>query len=621
MQTEQNTSVEQIASQAAFINPEQGFDFTTLASGTPIRVSPKLIDDLTIGGNKRRDKARSEEFSESIRTKGVVQSLSVRPHVNDPTRLELCAGYGRRDEALKYDLASVPVIVNTFTDKEALAVMMTENRDRQDTTIVDEADLAQTYLSFHDGDYRSAAVELGLSEKVFRERLQLKRCTENVLNKLAENTKQFTLGHALILSTFDDGTQEKTLAAILENPSEYSVKELKLRASQRQIPLSKAPFDTKACDSCQYNTGEQLDLLGDGETDAKCSRAQCFAEKAQVWVREVKVTELSEKYGKVILWEAKPESDRREVNESAVGKKQFKDGCMSCESKCVIVDDRPMRWGQFIENQCIDTDCFNECVNTYQVEEKKKKDAKAARAKAAKEAKEKALADEKPPVSQKATTQDVAQEEAENKAPVVTQEEPEVDTAPVKRKTSAAVLEDYRTTLRATSAEVVTQDPQFRMALALASLCDVSGYKVDLPELDSSWVTFNQMVLAFMDMEMQDIQLHMGKAVIHHATVGDRANYNNTDLMIAALSKKSDGEVIARTAWTPTKDRIGMYNISQIKQMCKESGFEQAYEKANGENSFTQLFNSRKDDIVEGVMGFGFDWTNYAPSDYIALLA
>ena len=620
MQTEQNTSVEQLASQAAFINLEQGFDFTTLASGTPIRVSPKLIDDLTIGGNKRRDKARSEDFSESIRTKGVVQSLSVRPHVNDPTRLELCAGYGRRDKALEFDLASVPVIVNVFSDKEALAIMMTENRDRQDTTIVDEADLAQTYLSFHDGDYHSAAVELGLSEKVFRERLQLKRCTENVLNKLAEGKKDFTLGHALILSTFDDETQEKTLAAILANPSEYTVKELKLRASQRQIALSKAPFDTKGCDSCQYNTGEQLDLLGDGATDAKCSRAQCFVEKAQKWVREDRVAELSEKYGKVILWEAKPESDRREINETAVGKKQFKDGCMSCENKCVIVDDRPMRWGQFIENQCIDTDCFNECANAHKAAERKKKEAKAARAKAAQESKEKALAEELPAVSQEAVSEDVATEET--KAPVVvTQEEPVVETAPVKRKTSAAVLEDYRTTLRATSASVVTQDPQFRMALALASLCDVSGYKVDLPELDSSWVTFNEKVLAFMDMEMQDIQMHMGKAVIHHATVGDKANYNNTDLMIAALKKKSDGEEIARTAWTPTKERIGMYNIAQIKQMCSESGFEQAYEKANGDNSFTQLFNNRKDDIVEGVMDFAFDWTNYAPSDYIALLA
>ncbi|MBO0217280.1 ParB N-terminal domain-containing protein, partial [Vibrio sp. Vb2880] len=84
-------------------------------------------DDLTVGGNHRRKKERSEEFANNIQANGVIQSLSVRPHVDNPNRLELCAGYGRRDMALRFDLDSVPVIVNHYSAREALGIMYSEN--------------------------------------------------------------------------------------------------------------------------------------------------------------------------------------------------------------------------------------------------------------------------------------------------------------------------------------------------------------------------------------------------------------------------------------------------------------------------------------------------------------
>ncbi|MEF1300689.1 ParB/RepB/Spo0J family partition protein, partial [Vibrio owensii] len=419
MQSQQATAI-QSQFQPLIILDGTDFDFSTLADGAPIRVSPRLIDDLSVGGNKRRKKERKVSFKESIRTKGVVQSLSVRPSVNNPHRLELCAGYGRRDAAIEFDLPDVPVTVNHYGDKEALAIMLTENNEREDISIVDEADLAQSYLSLHDGDYSTAATHLGLGEKVFRERLQLKRLTDNVLDKLADGKNKFTLGHAIILSNFDEETQEKTLSAILADPATYTVKELKLRASKRQLPLATAPFDTTACNTCQYNTGEQFDLLGDGEAEAKCSLASCFNEKAQKWVRTERVSELEEKFGRVILWEAKPEADRRTVDSKLVGEKQFTDGCMNCENKCVVVDDRPMRWGQHTENQCIDTDCFNTCAaNHKKAQEAEKKAAQqAAKAKAQKK---------KSPG--KPNTGETPVEETPTESPIM-------------RKTSSAVMED-----------------------------------------------------------------------------------------------------------------------------------------------------------------------------------
>lgn len=604
--------------QASFIKENSNFDFSTVASGTPILVSPKLIDDLSVGGNQRRNNKRSESFTESIRTKGVLQSLSVRPSVDDPMRLELCCGYGRRDAALMLEIDRVPVIVNTFTDKQALSAMLSENRDRQNVTIVDESDLAQKYLSLHTGDVASASIELGLSERVFRERLQLQRLTQSVLTELADEASPLVLGHALVMSTFDEETQENTLKAVLANPKEYSVKELKLRASKRQLPLSDAPFDTTDCQSCQYNTGEQLDLLGDGSADAKCSRPVCFGEKAHSWVHTVRLKELEEKYGTVIAWEVKQESDRNTVSVDTVGTKQFKDGCMNCESKVVIVDDRPMRWGNHIEDQCIDTDCNRKCVSDLKAEKARIKKAESNRKKAQQEAKEATLNTEKTQPSKDSATEKPSVEIDKAITDGIAAQSPSKPKA-VKMKTSANALEDYRQQLRLSSAKVATNDPKFRMALALASLCEVSGYKVKVDD-DMSHYTLNTKVLSFMKLEMDVIQSEMGKAVIHHAFESEGYGHNQTDLMISVLKERDDAVGIATEAWNPTTERLAMYNINQIKLLCQQSGFSNAYTEDKGVDAYESIYKNNKGDIIKAVMAYDFDWSHFAPTDYLALI-
>ncbi|MEZ9700146.1 ParB/RepB/Spo0J family partition protein [Vibrio sp. 10N.261.46.E12] len=615
--TEQTAPIEQLIPH--FIVSDANFDFNSLASGTPVRVSPKLIDDLSIGGNLRRDSERDPDFLANVRDNGVIQSLSVRPNIEDGTRLELCAGYGRRDAALKFDLESVPVIVNKFDDKAALAVMLSENKHRKNISIVDEADLAQTYLSLHDGDYASAALQLGISEPVLRERLQLKRCNESVLEALLDKKNKFTLGHAKIISTFDEETQEATLKSVLADPVTYSVEELKLRASKRSISLSKAPFDTSDCQSCKHNTGEQLDLLSFDSSQSKCSNGKCFAQKAKDWVGDVKKAELEERFGTVILWLEKPESERRTVSSKELGKQQFESGCTGCKSNCVILDDRPMKWGQHVDNQCVDTDCFSSLKKAHKDAQTKAKQQRD-KAKA-----EQAKNDESTKVSQGQTDPSganvVQDDSVQPTAPVDTPQD-EVSIQPVKKKTSAAVLEDYKSILRQASAATVVPEPLFRMAFALASLVEISGYVVesDKFELDR-WSNFNIHVIEFMKLSIEEIQSHMGKAVIHHATVGTKEVNNPTSLMISALQNREDGIAVATTAWEMNAKRLAQYTIAQIKVMCEESGFGKAYENDHGLNSFSALFKDNKSEIVKKVMAYKFDWAHYAPSDYLELVS
>lgn len=80
---------------------DTNFYFSIVANGATLRVNPTIIDNLSIAGNHRHNNNRSQEFIDSIQAKGVLQSLTVHPNPLNNNRLELCAGYGRRNAAVQ----------------------------------------------------------------------------------------------------------------------------------------------------------------------------------------------------------------------------------------------------------------------------------------------------------------------------------------------------------------------------------------------------------------------------------------------------------------------------------------------------------------------------------------
>jgi ParB family chromosome partitioning protein len=76
------------------------------------------------------------ELAESIRMRGVIQPIVVRPH-ND--RYQIVAGERRWRAAQKARLHEVPAIVRDFNDTETLEVALIENIQRQDLNAIEEA--------------------------------------------------------------------------------------------------------------------------------------------------------------------------------------------------------------------------------------------------------------------------------------------------------------------------------------------------------------------------------------------------------------------------------------------------------------------------------------------------
>lgn len=92
---------------------------------------------------RRFDKDALADLANSVRQKGIVQPILVRPHPTKANRFELIAGERRWRAAQMAQLHAVPAICREFTDPEAYEIALIENVQRADLSVIEEA---QGYL-------------------------------------------------------------------------------------------------------------------------------------------------------------------------------------------------------------------------------------------------------------------------------------------------------------------------------------------------------------------------------------------------------------------------------------------------------------------------------------------
>ena len=85
------------------------------------------------------DDAAIDELADSIRARGVIQPLLVRPVPGEPGSFEIVVGERRYVAAGRAGLDAVPCIVRTLDDREAFILSVAENVAREDLNPIDEA--------------------------------------------------------------------------------------------------------------------------------------------------------------------------------------------------------------------------------------------------------------------------------------------------------------------------------------------------------------------------------------------------------------------------------------------------------------------------------------------------
>jgi len=153
--------------------------------------------------NPRRDfdADQLDELTNSIREKGVMQPLLVRPS-EDPNIFEIIAGERRWRAAQRAGLHDVPVIVREVDDKEALELAIIENVQRVDLNPLEEAQGYEQLIEQFSYTQQDLAQVIGKSRSHVANTLRLLKLPKDVREMVTSG--QLTAGHARTLITADD---------------------------------------------------------------------------------------------------------------------------------------------------------------------------------------------------------------------------------------------------------------------------------------------------------------------------------------------------------------------------------------------------------------------------------
>lgn len=144
-----------------------------------------------------------EELTNSVREKGVIQPLIVRPR--DGGMFEIVAGERRWRAAQAAQLHEIPVLVRDFDDVEVLEVAIIENIQRADLNPVEEAAGYRQLMDSFGHTQEKLAEALGKSRSHIANLMRLLALPDDVQEMLREG--QLSAGHARALITTDNASE------------------------------------------------------------------------------------------------------------------------------------------------------------------------------------------------------------------------------------------------------------------------------------------------------------------------------------------------------------------------------------------------------------------------------
>jgi ParB family chromosome partitioning protein len=149
--------------------------------------------------NPRRSFAAAEleELAASLRERGIIQPIVVRPLRGVSDGYEIIAGERRWRAAQRAGLHEVPVVVIEATDAEALQLAIIENVQRADLNALEEAEGYRALMEEFHNSQEDIAKIVGKSRSYIANTLRLLKLPDAVKGYI--QTGKLTAGHARML--------------------------------------------------------------------------------------------------------------------------------------------------------------------------------------------------------------------------------------------------------------------------------------------------------------------------------------------------------------------------------------------------------------------------------------
>ncbi len=151
------------------------------------------------------------ELADSIKAKGLVQPLVVRPSPSDVNSYEIIAGERRWRAAQIAQLHEVPVVIRNFNDTEALEIAIIENVQRSDLSPIEEAAGYKRLIENHGHTQEDLSGIVGKSRSHIANIIRLLSLPQSIQDMITEGKISSGHARAIMNSAFPEQLAEKII--------------------------------------------------------------------------------------------------------------------------------------------------------------------------------------------------------------------------------------------------------------------------------------------------------------------------------------------------------------------------------------------------------------------------
>ena len=206
----------------------------TQTSNTTKSLNELPIEEVGPGPFQPRKKINEQQLSElsaSIEAQGVLQPIVVRERaVQDSQtgiRYEIIAGERRWRAAQLANLETIPAVVKTVSDIDAVAIALIENIQRENLNPLEEANAFQRLIIEYEMTHQEVANSVGRARASISNMLRLLELPNSVQELL--NNSSINMGHARALLSIQDPAMQLEVANLVAE------KKLSVRETEKLV--------------------------------------------------------------------------------------------------------------------------------------------------------------------------------------------------------------------------------------------------------------------------------------------------------------------------------------------------------------------------------------------------
>ena len=161
---------------------------------------------------KNFNKKALDELSQSIKSFGIIQPISVR-RLTDIS-YELIAGERRLRATELAEITEIPAIIVNYRDSESAMIALVENLQREDLNFLEEAEGFSSLIYDHGLTQQELAAKLGKSQSTIANKLRLLKLPDDIKKILIEGDLTERHGRVL-LKLPDDNLRREVLDKVV----------------------------------------------------------------------------------------------------------------------------------------------------------------------------------------------------------------------------------------------------------------------------------------------------------------------------------------------------------------------------------------------------------------------